>query len=114
MSTQVENKKVPAYHELVRELHLSCDTDNVQLIRQLLTTTSFRSRDVTRAFKKSQSIHVLRCLLEHGADADYIASSSDALTLDQLKATAEFGYDVKSKGHEILQWVTQRENVNIP
>jgi len=114
MSTQVETKKVPVYHELVRELHLSCDTDDVPLIRQLLTTTSFKSRDVTRAFEESQSVHVLRCLLEHGADADYIASSSSVLTLDQLKATVEFGYNIRSKGHEILQWVTQRENLNTP
>ena len=105
MPTQVETKKAPAYHELVRELHLSCGTDDVPLIRQLLTTTSFKSRDVTRAFDKSQSVHVLRCLLEHGAEAEYIASSSDihVLTLDQLKSTVEFGYDVKFKGHEILQ-----------
>jgi hypothetical protein len=113
MSTQVDNKKVPAYHELVRELHLSCDTDDVPLIRRILKTTSFKSRDVTRAFDRSQSVHVLRCLLDHGADADYIASSSDiyVLTLDQLKTTAEFGYDVRSKGHEILQWVTQKKKM---
>jgi hypothetical protein len=106
MSTQAGNKKEPAYHELVRELHLACDADDLPRIRQLLTTTSFESRDVTGAFDASQSVYVLRCLLEHGANADAIASSSTCLhvlTLDHLKATAQFGYDVKSKGHEILQ-----------
>jgi hypothetical protein len=117
MSAQLENKKEPAYHELVRELDLACDADNLPRIRQLLTTTSFKSRDITGAFDESQSVHVLRCLLEHGANADYIASSTRlrVLTLDHLKATAEFGYDVKSKGHEILQWVTQKtEILNTP
>lgn len=110
MSAQVEDKKEPAYHELVRELELACDADDLPRIRQLLTTSSFKSRGITGAFDESQSVHVLRCLLEHGANADYIASSSRIriLTLDHLKVTAEFRYDVKSKGHEILQWVTQK------
>jgi hypothetical protein len=105
MSAQVENKKEPAYHELVRELNLACDADDLPRIRKLLATTSFNSRDITGAFDESQSVHVLRCLLEHGANADYIASSTRlrVLTLDHLKVTAEFGYDVKCRDHEILQ-----------
>lgn len=116
MSAQVEDKKGPAYHELVRELDLACDADDLAHIRQLLTTTSFKRGDITGAFDEPQSVHVLLCLLEYGANADAIAASSCiyVLTLDHLKACAEFGYDIKSKGHEILQWATQRENANNP
>ena len=103
MSAQVENKKEPAYHELARELNLACDADDLPRIRKLLATTSFNSRDITGAFDESQSVHVLRCLLEHGADANQMASTIHVPSLDVFKLLARFGYDVKANGHLILQ-----------
>jgi len=91
------------HHELVEDLDKACEADDVACIRRLLTTTSLEGKDATSAFDDQHSVSVLRCLLENGADADSIVLHNKSLSLDQLKVSAEFGFDFKSKGHLILQ-----------
>jgi hypothetical protein len=97
----------PPHHKSKRELVSACNADDLPRIRQLLTTTSLESADATRAVRyHSLSLSVTRCLLEHGADADYSPPwqpETDHESLERLKLFAEFGYDVKLKGHLILQ-----------
>lgn len=89
--------------QLRRELDSACKADDLPRIRQLLTTTSLGRSDANGVFASSLPLSVLRCLLEHGADADFIGSKNHDLTLDVLKLLVEFGFDVKAKGHLILQ-----------
>jgi hypothetical protein len=103
----------PHLHQLVNELNLACDADDVPSTRRLLATTPLEKKDFTYAFANEHSVSVLRCLLEHGADADHIVSNERSLTLEHLKACAEFGYDVKSRGHLILQYVHRCDSPNI-
>jgi hypothetical protein len=96
----------PPHYGLVRELASACNADDLPRIRHLLTTTSLEGADATEALRKSLSLPVTRCLLEHGADANYDPPwrpETDPESLDRLKLFAEFGYDVKLKGHLILQ-----------
>ena len=91
------------HHELVEDLEKACEADDIACIRRLLTATSLEGKDATSAFDEQHSVSVLRCLLENGANADSIVLHSRELSLDRLKACAEFGFDFKSKGHLILQ-----------
>lgn len=87
--------------QLRRELDSACKAGDLPRIRQLLTTTSLDRSDANGVFASSLPLSVLRCLLEHGADADFIEKRG--LTLDVLRLLAEFDFDVKAKGHLILQ-----------
>jgi hypothetical protein len=103
MSAPAEDRDSPSREQLNRELKSACEAEDVTHVRQLLTTTILGSSDATAAFKPSLSVPVLRCLLEGGADADSIVTKRRPQSLEQLKLLAEFGYDVRSKGHLILQ-----------
>lgn len=51
---------------------------------------------------QSNSIEVMRCLLEHSE----VPSAKDIEpphSLDQVKLFAEFGFDVKTEGHLLLE-----------
>jgi hypothetical protein len=96
----------PPHHKLVRELVSACDADDLPRIRHLLTTTSLEKAHATDVLKNTYSLPVTRCLLEQGADADYKPTwrpETNHESLERLKLFAEFGYDVKLKGHLILQ-----------
>ena len=88
---------------MVQELKLACDEADIPRIAHLLTTTSLDSEDATDAVTKKHSVRTMQCLLEHGADADRIASSIQVPSPDFFKLLARFGYDVKAKGHLNLQ-----------
>ena len=103
MSDSSEYDEEQDHDELVQELKLACDEDDIPRIVHLLTTTSLDSADATDVVTKKHSIRTLQCLLEHGADATCIRSKLRVPSLDVLKLLARFGYDVKAKGHLILQ-----------
>jgi hypothetical protein len=93
----------PSRDELNLELEAACKAEDTTRIRQLLTTTILGSSDVTHAFEGPFSVPVLRCLLECGANANLVTRGHKIQSLDQLKLLAEFGFDVRSEGHLILQ-----------
>ena len=103
MSDSSEYEEEQDHDELVQELKSACDEEDIPRIAHLLTTTSFDSDDATDVVTEKHSVRTMQCLLEHGADADRIASSIQVPSLDVFKLLARFGYDVKAKGHLILQ-----------
>lgn len=103
MSDSSEEEQESEHYEVVQELKSACDEDDIPRIAQLLTTTPLDSADATDVVTKKHSIRTLQCLLEHGADADRIRSKIRVPSLDVLKLLARFGYNVKAKGHLILQ-----------
>lgn len=103
MSSPGEFEEELEHHELVEQLEIACDEENISRIAHLLKTTSLDSDDATDVANEQHSVRTLQCLLEHGADADRIASSLGGPSLDVLKLLTRFGYDVKAQGHLILQ-----------
>lgn len=103
MSSSAEDSEECDHDELLQELKVACDEEDIPRIGQLLTTTPLNSADATNVVTKKHSIRTLQCLLEHGADADRVRSKLRVPSLDVLKVLARFGYDVKAKGHLILQ-----------
>jgi hypothetical protein len=93
----------PPHYVLVEELQLACDEDDIPRIKRLFATTSLDSDDANKVFTPRHSIQTLQCLLEHGANANGFVSSRYAPSLEALKILARFGYDVKGRGHLILQ-----------
>ena len=103
MSTSGSDSEGPPHYVLVKELKSACDEDDIPRIKHLFATTSLDGDDADEVFIKRHSIQTLQCLLEHGANANRCASYRYAPSLEALKILARFGYDVKGKGHVILQ-----------
>lgn len=103
MSDSSEYEADQDHDELVQELKLACDEDDIPRIAHLLTTTSLDSDDAIDAITEEHSVRTMQCLLEHGADANQMASRLRVPSLDVFKLLARFGYDVKANGHLILQ-----------
>jgi hypothetical protein len=78
--------------------------DNVR-VRELFETTPLDADDATEYLEwASPDLVMMRFLLERGANADsFSIRHAHHGSLDVLKLLAEFGFDVKSKGHIILQ-----------
>jgi hypothetical protein len=87
-----------------QELEAACRANDIARVRELFATRPLNDRDATIcSFSTSPSLPLMRCLLEHGADfARYLWVESPP-SLDIVKLFVEFGYDVKSEGHKILQ-----------
>jgi len=103
MSDSSEYEEEQDHDDLVQQLKLACDEDDILNITHLLTTTSLDSDDATDVVTEKHSVRTMQCLLEHGADANRLASRLDIPSLDVFELLARFGYDVKANGHLILQ-----------
>lgn len=84
----------------------SCDGD-AAILSQLLADNSFDADDATAALKMAgKNPTIIRLLLQYGADANVVPlrrlrwcdAPGELMTL-----LAKYGYDFKSKGHNILQ-----------
>ena len=103
MSSSAEDSGECDHDDLLQELKEACNEEDISRIGQLLTTTPLNSADATNVITEQHSVCTLQCLLEHGADANRARSRIGVPSLDVLKILAKFGYDVKAKGHLILQ-----------
>lgn len=97
------------FQELQNELHDACMNGNIARINQLFADESLGPTDATDApcFFEAYPITTIRCLLELGADANKVAAwrapDGQIRSLEEMKLLVEFGYDVQSNGHLILQ-----------
>jgi len=57
----------------------------------------------TKCSRDAESLDMMRCLLEHGADISTYTNGRPPRSLEKVKLLAEFGYDVRGEGHKILQ-----------
>ena len=97
-------------NERVRRLLFSAvEEDNVERVNQLFATISFEAGDATRALGHAlTSPAVMRCLLMHGADAKAFDEIEKVRSAEILRILVEFGYDIRSTGHLIIQCVAER------
>jgi len=98
-----------AFHQLQRELHETCLTGDIARLRQLFADADFDAADAMDTMRSSEGypIVTIRCLLELGADVaqfvPWAASDGGIQSLEAMELLVGFGYDVKAKGHLILQ-----------
>lgn len=87
-----------------QELVAACKTDDIARVRELFATRPLNNDDASYCiFRTSPSLPMMRCLLEHGAQfASYVKVKSPP-SLDVVNLFVEFGYDVKTEGHKMLQ-----------
>jgi hypothetical protein len=97
------------FHRLQRELEAACSIGDAIRLRQLFADAELDASDATDALRSSEGypLTTIRCLLELGADVDTFvpwgASRGQIQSLEAMELLVEFGYDVKSKGHIVLQ-----------
>lgn len=97
------------FHRLQRELDDACLNGDVSLVRQLFVNADLDATDATDTLRSSKGfpLATIRCLLELGADVDqfvpWAASDGEIQSLEAMELMVKFGYDVKAKGHLILQ-----------
>ena len=94
---------------LQRDLQETCLAGDTARLRQLFADAELDAADATDTLRSSEGypLATIRCLLELGADVDqfvpWAASDGEIQSLETMELPVEFGYDVKSKGHLVLQ-----------
>jgi len=101
-----------SHEQAVQKLESACRANDVERVRELFQTTPLAAADATDRLDSLDDesprlpyISLMRCLLENGADTNdlYFDCVERDRVLDVMKMFAEHGYDVKAKGHSILQ-----------
>lgn len=101
----------------VHKVHLdkldeACEAGNIDRINELFETTSLKPADASSQLTAAPyvqgdgfSLVVVRCLLDHGADAKKMQmySLANCCSLELFKLPAERGIDFKSEGHNIIE-----------
>ena len=92
-----------SHEQAVQELRAAYQAGDVARTRNLFETTPLTVADANFILPRAKrNIPLMRCLLEQGADPN--ACGIRLLrSLDALKLLTEFGYDIKSHGHLVLQ-----------
>ena len=94
---------------LQRDLQETCLAGDTARLRQLFSDAERDAADATDTLRSSEGCRLatIRCLLAFGADVDYFipwtASDGELQSLKAVELMVEFGYDIKAKGHLILQ-----------
>lgn len=82
---------------------------DLEYLQQIFDRQVFEQRKVNKEFHDSwwkvQSLEVMRCLLENGAQAKdvYIPRLRDCHSLEKMKLLAEHGFNFKEEGYLILE-----------
>ena len=85
------------------DLEQACAADDVSRVREIFAAERLDKEYATKCSRDAESLDMMRCLLEHGADTSAFTYRRPPESLDRVKLLAEFGYDVKAEGHKILQ-----------
>jgi hypothetical protein len=97
------------FHRRQQELEDACVAGDVIRIRQLFFDAELDAAEASSLLLSSEGypLATLRCLLELGADPEHFipwgAADEQIQSLEVMELLVEFGYDVKSRGHLILQ-----------
>ena len=88
-------------------LQHACEVNDILRVREIFAAESLGSDYAARCSLDVESVDLMRCLLEHGADIETYMHKKSPKSLDIIRLFVEFGYDVKADGHKILQQVAQ-------
>lgn len=104
-SSDIEEETLTPLEHAKQELAWATWAHNKSRVRELFETTPLGADDAAKYLSwASPDIVMMRFLLERGADAhSFSIRLAHRGSLDVVKLLAEFGFDVKSKGHIILQ-----------
>ena len=100
----------PAVRKLLpshSDLEQACAVNDIRRVCELFANERLDGDYATRCRLHVKTLEMMRCLLEHGADASRCMFGSSPKSLDVVKLCVEFGYDVKAEGHKILQLVAK-------
>lgn len=107
---------MPETDSIRKQLQFACRAKDYNHIRQLLDNSSATAADATACLQDSyKDLSLVRVLLEHGADPAVCAQTSymrDSMEL--VKLLVEFGYDISTNGHCILQYASTYEKSAYP
>ena len=90
---------LPPHHELEQ----ACAANNISRVREIFAVESLDKDYATKYNRDVESLDMMRCLFEHGADISAWTNRRPPRSLDKMKLLVEFDYDVKAEGHKILQ-----------
>lgn len=97
---------MPQDESALQEMRAARSTGDISQIRHLFAAGRLTAGDASDVLQSSlRNPVLLRLLLEHGADPDGL-NINQANCGESLRILAEFGYDVKSHGHLVLQSVS--------
>ena len=85
------------------DLEQACAADDVSRVRGIFAAERLDKEYATTCSRDAESLDMMRCLLEHGAEISTYTNGRPPKSLEKVKLLAEFGYDVKAEGHKILQ-----------
>ena len=85
------------------ELEQACAANNIPRVREIFAVESLDKDYASKYSLDVESLDMMRCLLELGADILAYTNRRPPGSLDRVKLLVEFGYDVKVEGHKILQ-----------
>ena len=85
------------------DLQQACEIKNIPRVRELFAVESLGNEYATNYSCGVESLDLMGCLLEHGADVETYMCQRSPISLGMVKLFVEFGYDVKAEGHKILQ-----------
>lgn len=89
-------------------LFQACDNKDLAKAQQLFAASNLAASDASEALRHISKNNldtrapICRLLLEHGADANVVPSITTT-SLEVVKLLTEFGFDIKSEGHKILE-----------
>lgn len=90
--------------EIQEQFRSACRQKDLPRIRQLFSTTPLGAADATGALRDAlHHIELTRCLLEAGADPKSCIRPYHLRSFPMIKLLVEFGYDIASTGHLVLQ-----------
>lgn len=101
-ATESSDEEASEHEHAAQELELAIRANDTPRVHHLFKTTSLDRVDTAKHVDMYQNVPLMRCLLEHGADPNS-CSLRGIKSLEILKLLAEFGFDMISKGHTILQ-----------
>lgn len=96
---------VKQYSALRGELRSACQKPDSQRVGELLQRGAVSAADATACLgNASQDLSLKRLLLEHGAEPAQIPSTKyTGRSFELVKLLAEFGHDISTNEHCILQ-----------
>ena len=101
----LSEEELTPYDHAKQELRMAAWAHDKSRVRELFEMTPLGAEDATKYLSwASPDLAMMRFLLERGADPDsYSIRLACRKSLDIVRLLTEFGYDVKSEGHIILQ-----------
>jgi hypothetical protein len=100
------------------ELRSACKykAEDMQRVAELLDSGSATAADATACLEEAcHNLPLMRLLLERGADPAACATECHmGESIELIKLLVEFGHDIKTNGHWILQYGNSSKKVQIP